>query len=267
MDVLQPLLDEGWIEEVIRPVKSGKEASVFLCRAGARAGEALVAAKVYRAREDRAFKNDSQYWDGGMRMMGRRVRLAATKRTAFGKEVRFAAWVNREQETLETLHRAGARVPRPIAQVGSVLLMSWIGDEEQAAPQLRQVTMDSARAGRVLDFLLGQVELWLAHDIVHGDLSAYNILFWQGRPVVIDFPQAVDPRFNHHAHSLLRRDVENVLRAFRKMSIDRDAGQLVAGMWGRWLNADSELANYLGAAAQAPQEASQEAGRIGRQPR
>jgi RIO kinase 1 len=238
LDMLQPLLDEGWVETVIRPVKSGKEASVYLCRGGDRAGERLVAAKLYRARQDRAFKNDAVYWEGGMRIMSRRVRLAATKKTSFGREVLFGHWISRERETLEVLHAAGARVPRPIAQIGNLLAMSWIGDEDEAAPQLRQAEMDPRRAERIFDFLAAQVELWLAHNVVHGDLSEYNVLFWEGRPVVIDFPQAVDPRFNRNAHALLKRDLANLARPFGRFGVRRDTVRLAGEMWERWLNSE-----------------------------
>lgn len=240
-DVLEPLFDEGWIEAVIRSVKSGKEATVYVCRGTARSGEELVAAKVYRAAEERGFKNAAVYWEGGMRAMSRRMRLAANKRTAFGRNLLFGAWINREKVTLDTLFKAGANVPRPITQIGSVLLLSWIGDEEEAAPQLRQVRFEPEKAQRVFDFLLGQVSLWLAANIVHGDLSEYNVLFWKGRPVVIDFPQAIDPRFNRNAYSLLQRDVANLARHFERFGVRRDLHAIAAEMWDRWLHSDAWL--------------------------
>ena len=247
IDVLEPLFDDGWIEEVIRPVKSGKEASVYLCRAGARTGEELVAAKVYRSPENRGFKNAAVYWEGGTRGWNAHDLRATKKRSGWGKTVLFGAWILRENETLEALHRAGANVPRPIAQVGSVLLMSWVGDEEEAAPQLRQVRWDRARAGRIFDFLVGQVELWLANDIVHADLSEYNVLGWRGRPVVIDFPQAVDPRFNRNAYSLLQRDLANLYRHFERLGVRRDPRALSAALWERWLHSDAWLGMPEGA--------------------
>ena len=138
--------------------------------------------------------------------MSRRTKAAIARRSEHGREVLFSTWIGREKETLDALYKVGANVPRPITQLSSAFLMAWIGDEEEAAPQLRQVRFDDpSKATRIFDFLVGQVELWLAHDIVHGDLSEYNVLFWRGRPVVIDFPQAIDPRFNHNAYSLLQR--------------------------------------------------------------
>ena len=238
---LEPLFDGGWISEVIRPVRSGKEATVYLCRAHARIGDDLLAAKVYRATQRRGFKNDAVYREGGDRMLSRRLRLAMTKHSAFGQRAAFGHWIGRELETLETLVAAGASVPRPVTQEGSVLLMSWIGDREGGAPHLRHADLDPARAGRVFDFLAGQVELWLTHNVVHGDLSEYNVLFWRGRPVVIDFPQAVDPRFNHSAHALLQRDLANLLRAFERWGVRRDPRALAAGIWERWLRAESRF--------------------------
>ena len=241
IDALEPFFEEGWITEVIRPVKSGKEATVYLCRAGDRTGEELVAVKVYRSLEQRGFKNAAVYWEGGMRAMSRRTKAAIARRSDHGRDAVFSAWIGREKETLEALHRAGANVPRPITQLGSAFLMAWIGDEE-AAPQLRQVRFDDpARATRIFDFLVAQVGLWLAHDIVHGDLSEYNVLFWRGRPVVIDFPQAIDPRFNRNAYSLLQRDVGNMARHFERFGVRRDAKALAAGMWERWLHSDAWL--------------------------
>ena len=242
IEALEPFFDEGWITEVIRSVKSGKEATVYLCRAGARTGEELVAAKVYRSLNQRGFKNAAVYWEGGMRAMSRRTKAAIARRSDRGREVLFSAWISREKETLEALHRIGANVPRPITHLSTAFLMAWIGDEEEAAPQLRQVHFDDPdKAGRIFDFLVSQVELWLAHDLVHGDLSEYNILFWRGRPIVIDFPQAVDPRFNRNAYSLLQRDLTNIARHFERFGVRRDARALAAGMWERWLHSDAWL--------------------------
>ena len=240
-ELLEPLFDGGWISEVIRPVKSGKEATVYLCRSRARDGDQLLAAKAYRSTHHRGFKNDAVYWEGGNRAMSRRLKVAMAKRSAFGREVTFGAWIGKELETLLNLQAAGDSVPRPVTQPGSVLLMQWIGDEEEPAPHLRHVELEEEKAGRVFDFLAGQVELWLAHNVVHGDLSEYNILFWRGRPTVIDFPQAVDPRFNKSAYALLQRDLANLHRAFARFGVQRDVRALAGSMWERWLHQDAWL--------------------------
>lgn len=232
LDQLKPALDEGWITSVLRAVKSGKEASVYLCQGSDRSGERLVAAKVYRQR--RTFSHDAEYWEGATRSWGRRLNVAAAKRTAFGREVRFGGWIQREFETLRTLHGAGASVPRPIAVAGDVLLLGWIGDEEGAAPPLHSLRADAA----ALDELLRQVEIFLTHDVVHGDLSEYNVLVWDERPVVIDFPQASDPRFNRSAQTLLERDLRNLARYFERVGVEFDWRRHASALWRRWLNSE-----------------------------
>jgi RIO kinase 1 len=238
VEALDPAFDDGWITEVQRVVKSGKEATVYLCRGGERSGERLVAAKVYRSAHNRMFRNDSAYEEGGMRAAGRREKVAAAKRTAFGREVRHARWLGREHETLSILHPAGARVPRPVAALEGLVLLSWIGDGDEAAPHLRQVEPDSRNARRLLDLLLEQVELFLACNVVHGDLSEYNVLVRDGEPVVIDFPQAVDARFNRNARELLRRDLENLNRFFSRRGAGFEPERFSAELWRRWLRSE-----------------------------
>lgn len=231
---LQPFFDEGWISDVLRPVRSGKEADVLLCRGSSLLGHQLVAAKVYRPLQQRGFADDAAYWDGAMRHFGRRVRVAATKRSTFGREVRFTAWIDREHDVLTRLHLAGAIVPRALARASSGLLLEWIGNGEEAAPQLRRVQLHSDDAEAVLETLLAQVRIFLAHNVVHADLSDYNVL-WDGRPVVIDFPQAVDPRFNRAARQLLRRDVGNLVKHFGRYGLYRNPDLVVEQLWESWL--------------------------------
>ena len=125
-------------------------------------------------------------------------------------------------------------MPRPIAVAGGALLLGWIGDEEGAAPPLHSVRADRS----VLEVILRQVELFLAHDVVHGDLSEYNVLVWGGRPVVIDFPQAVDPRFNRSARALLDRDLRNLASCFGRAGAAFDWRREAAELWRRWLNSE-----------------------------
>lgn len=237
---LDPFVDEGWITRALREVKSGKEASVWLCEGGGRAGDRLVAVKLYRAAANRGFANDAVYWDGGMRSMSRRVRTAATRRTGFGRDVRFAAWVGREFDQLERLHAAGCRVPRAIARAGEGLALEWIaspGDAEEAAPQLRHADLSPAESQVAFDQLMESVERFLAHDVVHADLSEYNVLWDGGRAVVIDFPQAVDPRFNRSARDLLARDVGNLARFFARHGVLSNPDTIVRDLWHRWQRA------------------------------
>ena len=238
IDALDPALDEGWITDALRTVKSGKEATVYLCRGGERSGARLLAAKVYRTLEDRAFRNDADYLQGGMRAAGRREKLAAAKRTGFGRSVLFGRWLGREFETLRLLHPAGARVPRPVAVVSGVVLLEWIGEGEEAAPHLRQADLSRSHAADLADVLVEQVEMFLACNVVHGDLSEYNVLLKDGGPVVIDFPQAVDARFNRQARDLLHRDLANLARFFARHGVRFDAERRSADIWRRWLRSE-----------------------------
>jgi RIO kinase 1 len=229
--------DEGWISHVIQQVKSGKEATVYCCAAGLSTGFDLLAAKLYRAREARTFRNDAIYQAGRV-ILDRRMGRAFKKKTAKGREVQYALWINHEWETLRRLRAVGADVPTPVARTDSALLMSYYGDAETAAPRLQDVTLRPDEAGRLFERLMRNVELWLANDTVHGDLSAFNVLYWQGQATVIDFPQAVDPRFNPHARDLLRRDVENLCRYFGRFGVRADAARITDSLWRRFLRAE-----------------------------
>ncbi|MBV8086651.1 MAG: phosphotransferase, partial [Chloroflexi bacterium] len=245
-DVLEDALADGWISKVLRPVKSGKEATIYLCRGSERSGAELVAAKLYRERAQRSFRNDAVYWEGGMRAYSRRHRLAATKKTRFGQEVRFGGWMQREWDALRTLAAAGVRVPRPIEKVGEAILMEWLGDEDGAAPQLRHSDVRGEEAAGVRDELLRQVERTLAANLVHGDLSEYNVLLSEdGWPVIIDWPQAFDPRFNREAHALLERDIANLARFFGTRAAGFDAEAAAHDLWRRWLNSDLEIPSVI----------------------
>jgi RIO kinase 1 len=231
--------DEGLIEAVLRPIKSGKEASVHLCRANPRTtGEDLVALKAYHPLDRRDFRDESLYRDGEW-IKERRIRVALEQKTRFGREVQGAIWVDREWETLRTLSAGGAPVPRPIERTGDSILMSYIGDADLAAPQLRTYRVDdAAEAEAILDQTLRAVERMLFLDVVHGDLSPYNLLVWDGDVTVIDLPQAVDPRKNRHARAFLERDVARVCDWAARHGVRRPAGRLGADLWTGWELAD-----------------------------
>jgi RIO kinase 1 len=237
-EVLEHFLDEGLIERVIRPIKSGKEASVHLCRANPRTtGERLAALKVYHPLDRRDFRDESLYRDGEW-IKERRVRVALEKKTRYGREVQGGIWVHREWETLSALTDAGVPVPRPIEMTDRAILMTYIGDEERAAPQLHRVRSDLIGAQELLDQCLGAIERMLYRDVIHGDLSPYNVLVWEGRITVIDLPQAVDPKKNRHAESLLRRDVQRICDHFARLGVVRDAPSTSAQLWTAWTFAD-----------------------------
>jgi RIO kinase 1 len=231
--------DEGLITKVLRPIKSGKEASVHLCRADpSTTGEELVALKVYHPLGRRDFRDESIYRDGEW-IKERRIRVAVQKHTKFGREVQGGIWVHREWESLTALSAVGAPVPRPIEWTGDAILMTYIGDESNAAPLLKDYRPDDrAEAEELLDQLLKATERMLFHDVIHGDLSAYNVLVWEGRIIVIDFPQAVDPKKNRFSQSLLERDVRRIFEHFERYGISRSAGQFAADLWMGWELAD-----------------------------
>lgn len=235
LDAIGELVDRGIIENVLGTVKSGKEATVYCCQA---MNGGLVAAKVYRSRNVRGFRDDSAYREGRMRGVKRREVVAITKRTKVGREMAFEGWVGAEFETLRLLHAAGCDVPRPIVQDGSVILMEFLGTEDEPAPPLASVRLERAEAERIFDVLMRNVELMLARDRIHGDLSPYNVLYRDGDVRIIDFPQAVDPRFNSNALSLLERDIDNLCRYFARHGVDADGWRISRDLWSRFLRSE-----------------------------
>src|SRR5439155_2462656 len=159
-------------------------------------------------------------------------RRAAKKRSSFGQEVHQGLWVKAEFDTQQMLFDAGVSVPRPIACNGDVIVMEWIGDDDASAPQLKDVTLDSRDARPMFQQLLRDVEMLLRCNRIHGDLSPFNILVHGGRAILIDFPQAVDPRMNRNSFSLLSRDLENVCRHFStRYGIPADPSRIAGQMW------------------------------------
>ncbi len=238
-EAFEHFLDEGLIERVLRPLKTGKEAAVFLCRANPRvAGAELAALKVYHPLDRRDFRDESLYRDGEF-IKERRVRSALEQRTRFGRQVQGAIWVDRELESLQRLSAAGAPVPRPIEATSDAILMSYVGDLDTAAPQLRSYRPGSPdEAQELFQQVVDAVQRMLFHDVVHADLSAYNVLVWEGRITVIDFPQAVDPKKNRHAEALLGRDLERIGRYFERLGADTPVERIAADLWSGWLLAE-----------------------------
>jgi RIO kinase 1 len=230
---IDSLVADGFIEDLLYPVKSGKEGTLYCCRAGPRLGAELVAVKVYKAPSFRSFRDDSMYRDGRV-ILDQRSRRAAAKRTNFGRETRSALWTNSEFDALQVLHRAGADVPKPIANSGGAIVMEWIGDDDGPAPQLKDVELERETAQELFERLLANVELWLACNFIHGDLSAYNLLYDAQRLVAIDFPQASDPRFNSNAASLLARDLYNASQYFQRWGVRIDPSALADDLWERF---------------------------------
>lgn len=227
---LEGLRLRGYIDELVGQVKGGKEATVYLMRRG----EELLAAKVYADLESRSFRNDAAYWSG-VHIGDKRVERAMRKHSRTGRAAQHGLWVMREYANLWRLHEAGLPVPRPAvgpsakecAEAGSVVLMEFIGEGEVPAPRLSDVRLEEAEARDALD---QSVELLLAlarMGLVHGDFSTYNLLWHEGRAVLIDVPQVLDVRTaERQALELLERDVGSLLESFRRHRVEVDASEL-----------------------------------------
>lgn len=228
------------ITDVLRQVKGGKEANVYCCQAHPAIGEELIAAKVYRPRMFRNLKNDSLYRQGkgvldteGKQTRGRREALAMQQKSRLGQTLRHLAWLSNEFQTLTTLHAAGADVPRPFAQSDNAILMEYIGEELWPAPALINVTLPAEEAQPLFNRIIENIVIMLAHDLVHGDLSAHNILYWDGGVKIIDFPQAVNPYVNSDAYALLERDVTRICQYFTRYGINASPVELTKEVWER----------------------------------
>lgn len=231
---LELLIDEGWITDVLYELKSGKEATAYCCSGGPTSGLDLVAAKVYRPIESRGFRNDNVYQAGRTDGWDRRSRVAFESKSRVGMQMRFSSWVEHEYRTLALAHEAGTRVPRPITKTTDVILMEYLGDEDGPAPPLHSVRLDPADARMHFERLMADVATWLRLDRVHGDLSAYNILYWDDDLVTIDFPQAVDPQSNPNAYDLLERDIANVCKHFQRYGIHSNPSRIAGDLWMRY---------------------------------
>jgi RIO kinase 1 len=216
MDVLQQLLDEGIIDEVYQQLKTGKEAEVWLV---SHRGEP-VAAKLYKEREFRSFKNDAGYLEGRT-VRNTRTQRAMDRGTAFGKRSAEEAWKSAEADAMYALHAAGVRVPKPVLFYDGVLLMEVIGDAEgRVAPRLVEAGLTQEQAMPLYEHLRGEVIKMLAADLIHGDLSEFNILMSASGPVIIDFPQVVAAARNSRSEQFFRRDLGNLLRFFSGLNSD-----------------------------------------------
>lgn len=203
---LQPLVDDGLIDEVLYPLMSGKEADVFVVRCGSN----LRCAKIYKDAIKRSFKKAAQYNEGRKVRNSRRAR-AIEKSSRFGRKQQEEVWQNAEVDALYKLARAGVRVPQPYGCLDGVLLMELITDEDgDVAPRLNDVTMSAEQAREDHALVMLYVMRMLCVGLVHGDLSEFNVLVDKDGPVIIDLPQAVDAAANNNARTMLERDVRNI---------------------------------------------------------
>ncbi len=238
LESLGEFYEHKWITDVLRRLKGGKEASVYLCRSGPAIDAPLVAAKVYRPRSLRNLKNDGQYRAGRVDLdeNGRAIVKdgdlhAMAKRTNYGEELRHQSWISYEFQTLEMLQQAGADVPRPYAMEKNAILMDYIGDIDSAAPTLNTVTLDRSEVKPLYERVLHDIDLLLSNQRIHGDLSAYNILYWDGDISLIDFPQVVQPDSNPAAWTIFLRDMTRICQYFTSQGLRRDARKLATDLW------------------------------------
>ena len=238
---LTPFYDQHLITDVLHEAHSGKEATVFCCEAHPSTGEEYLAAKIYRPRMFRSLRNDAIYRfsriqrdEQGQAEHGNSRRgSAATRKTERGRAAQVASWIEYEYQTQRLLHTHGANVPRPVAQIGNAVLMEYIGAIGEPAPRLSDVILEQEEVQPLFECILHNIELALIHGRIHGDLSAYNILYWQGAVTLIDFAQAVDPYHNSDVFSLLTRDVERVCQYFAHYKVHNDARTLARQIWTR----------------------------------
>jgi len=238
LESLGDFYEHKWISDVLQRVKGGKEASVYLCQASAESDAGLVAAKVYRPRSLRNLKNDGIYRTGrtdldedGNAIVKEADVGAILKRTKYGEELRHQSWIAYEFQTLERLFAAGADVPKPYAMEKNAILMEYIGDYGDAAPTLNSVTLDPDEVKPLFDRLILNLNLLLSNERIHGDLSAYNILYWDGGITLIDFPQVVHPESNPAAWAIFQRDVTRVCQYFNLQGMKVNARKLAADLW------------------------------------
>ena len=240
---LEPFYGQDQIVDVMAQVKGGKEASVYRCRAHPSMGVEWIAAKVYRPRQFRNLRNDAIYREGRQLLSsedGRpqvvnprdnRIAKAVGKKSFFGVQVRHTSWLMYEFSTLQTLHAAGVPVPTPYGVGENAILMEYIGDERIAAPNLNQMRLEDEEALPLFERTLQSIATMLQKGFVHGDLSAYNILYWQGEIKLIDFPQVIDSQSNRSAQAVLNRDVMRVCQYFGRYGIRANPRQLAREMW------------------------------------
>ncbi|QFY42205.1 serine protein kinase RIO [Candidatus Methylospira mobilis] len=224
---IAPLVHDGLIDEVVRSLKSGKEASVYVVRCN---GE-IRCAKVYKESNKRGFRQSVLYQEGRKVRSSRRAR-AIEKGSRYGRQEQEDAWQNAEVDALYRLAAAGVRVPQPYGFFGGVLLMELVTDDEgNAAPRLNDVDLTAEQAREYHRKIIAQIVLMLCDGIVHGDLSEYNVLLGGDGPVIIDLPQAVDAAGNNNAAMMLERDVDNMAAYFGRFAPELLTTQYGKEMW------------------------------------
>ncbi len=246
---LQPLIDDGVIDEVLRSLKSGKEATVYLVRSGPH----TRCAKVYRDMAQRSFQKRALYQEGRS-VRGSRQARAMARSTGFGRREQETAWKNAEVDALYQLVAAGVRVPKPLGYFDGVLVMELVTDADgNPAPRLGEVELSPETAREYHAVLIRDVVRMLCLGLIHGDLSEFNVLVAPDGPVIIDLPQAVNAAGNNAALALLERDVNNLRASLGRFAPELLATEFAREMWSLFeqgeLRPDSALTGVF-----APEE-------------
>jgi len=230
--------DQEWFDDVLRLVKGGKEASVYQCLGNETSQTDYLAAKIYRPRLFRNLRNDHIYREGranldsdGNLIIEDGMLNAMRKRSAYGLELLHTSWLAYELKALQVLNTAGADVPIPYASNDNAILMEYVGGEDLPAPTLIEIDLELDEARHLFERVFKNIEIMLANNMIHADLSAYNILYWEGQIKLIDFPQVINPDENRNAYRIFARDVTRVCEYFARQGVKSRPRKIAAEMW------------------------------------
>lgn len=211
-EAISQLKAKGTGVTTLKQLSSGKEATVYLVTDE---NKKLLALKVYKDYISRSFKNNQEYL-AGKHVRAHSEKRAIQKQSRFGKELTQKLWVKREFYMLKKLYDAGISTPKPIEMTKNAILMEYIGDENTPAPRLKDTSRDKKTLEKTFRTIIENIDLMYRQGIIHGDLSPFNILFWNNKPYIIDFPQSIDIRNNPNAQEMLERDRCNIDNWYKK---------------------------------------------------
>ena len=249
---IEPLVEDGLVDEVIRPLMSGKEAAVYVVRCG----DELRCAKVYKEANKRGFRQAAEYQEG-RKVRNTRDARAMAKGSKYGRKGQEDAWQNAEVAALFRLANAGVRVPTPYDFLEGVLLMELVTDGNgEVAPRLNDVDLHPDDAREFHAFMIQEIVKMLCAGLVHGDLSEFNVLLGPDGPVIIDLPQAVDAAGNNHAFNMLERDVRNMAEYFGQFAPELRFTKYAKEMWALYEEGKLTPASVLTGEFDEPEDAA-----------